>query len=79
MDNEFPNYAVYDKSMGHVMAYIQIQDDGKLKVQIATDIGSWFVADDLSDAAWVFGTSDFKVPPSRCYRTDNSAPSPNPR
>ena len=58
VDSKVANYAVYDKSMGYVIATVQGRKDGKFWVQMATQCDSGFVADDLKDAAQSAGHKD---------------------
>lgn len=58
VDTEVANYAVFDKSMGYVIATIQADDDGRFWVQIATQCDSGFHGDSLQDAAQIAGRQD---------------------
>ncbi len=51
VDSETANFAVYDKSMRYVIATVQLDDDGRYWVQMATHCESALIADDLKDAA----------------------------
>jgi hypothetical protein len=55
VDAEVGNYAVYDKTMRCVIATIQVDDDGRFWVKMATQCDSGFLADSLQDAAQCAG------------------------
>lgn len=59
--SDFDSHAVYDKSMGYVIATVRNRDDGRLWVQMATQCDSGFVANDLRDAAQSAGSLDAEM------------------
>ena len=58
MDSETAHYAVYDKFMRCIIATVEVQEDDKLWVQMATQSDSGFLADDLRNAAQGAGRQD---------------------